>query len=85
LSLPGLNEADLNPELLHPLLDEDPLLVDNGNGNGGNDDSSDNVGGIGEDEDDEDDGVVAGPTVEAYVELAKTSHTFLLLDVSSLH
>jgi hypothetical protein len=85
LSLPGLNEADPNPEPLHPLLDEDPLLVDNGNGNGGNDDGGDNAGDIGEDDDDEDDGVVAGPTVEAYVELAKTSRMFLLLDVSSLH
>jgi hypothetical protein len=32
-----------------------------------------------EDEDDEDDGAVAGPTVEAHVELAKTSRTFLFI------
>ena len=37
------------------------------------------MGDIGEDEDDEDDGVVAGPTAEAYVELAKTSRTFYYL------
>jgi hypothetical protein len=87
LSLPGLNEAVLNPELPCTLLDGDPLLqvVDDGNGNHGNDDGGDNAGDIGEDENDEDDSTVAGPTVEAYVELAKTSHTFLLLDASRLH
>jgi hypothetical protein len=74
LSPPGLNGANPNPELPRPLLDEDPLLVDDGNGS--NNDGGDNADNIGEDEDDEDDGVVAGPTVEAYVELAKTSCTF---------
>jgi hypothetical protein len=87
LSLPGLNVADPNPEPPCPLLDERPLLqvVDDGNGNHSSDDGGDNVGDIGEDDGDEGDGIVAGPTVEAYVELAKTSRTFLLLDVSRLH
>jgi hypothetical protein len=49
-------------------------------GDGGN-----NAGDINEDEDDEYDGAIAGPTVEAYVELAKTSCTFLLLDISRVH
>ncbi len=77
LSLPGLNEADPNPEPPCPLLDEDPLLrvVVDGNCNRGSDDGGDNVGDIGEDED-EGDGVVASPTVEAYVKLAKTSCMF---------
>ena len=74
-----MNEADPNPEPPHLLLDEDPLLVDNGNGNNSND-----TGDIDEDMDDEDDGAVASPTVEAYVELAKTSCKFVLFNVDKM-
>jgi hypothetical protein len=41
LSPPGLNGANPNPELPRPLLDEDPLLVDDGNGS--NNDGGDNA------------------------------------------
>jgi hypothetical protein len=71
-----MNGADPNPELPHPLVDDGN---DGGSGDGG---GGGNVGGISEDEDGKDDGAVSGPTIEAYVELAKTSCTFLLLDIS---
>ncbi|KAH9022638.1 hypothetical protein EDB85DRAFT_1895162 [Lactarius pseudohatsudake] len=65
-----------NFEPVHPLLDHDedhdeypPLINDCVGGSG-----HDNVRVVGEDENDEDDdGAIAGPTVEASVELAKTS------------
>jgi hypothetical protein len=66
-------------------VDDNPLPVDNGNNGGGDGGGGDNAGDIGEVKDDEEDGAVAGPTVEAYVELAKTSCTFFLLDTSEAH
>jgi hypothetical protein len=76
----GLIGIDPNSELPHPSVDEGPLPVVDGNNGGGDGGRGDNAGNIGEDKDDEEDGAVAGPTVEAYVELAKKSRTSLLLD-----
>jgi hypothetical protein len=61
-----MNEAELELEAPHPLY-QGPLVIGNNNSDG------DSAGKIDEDEDDEDDSDVAGPTVEAFVNLAKTA------------
>ena len=48
-------------------LDQDPPPTSNDESN-----DSNGAANVDEDEDDEDDGAVAGPTVEAHVDLAKT-------------
>jgi hypothetical protein len=65
-----MTDANINHDLPHP--DEDHVDIDNNNTNGGNG-TGVSTGSINKDEDDEDDGDVAGPTVEAYVNLAKTA------------
>ena len=61
-----MNRAEPEPEPEPPLpLDQ----LDNGDGNSVDGISRENI----DDEDDDDEGDVAGPTVEAYVDLAKTA------------
>lgn len=63
------DEADHDLNLPHAPLNQDRRPTDDDCSNNGHDKSAANVDG---DEDDEDDGDVAGPTVEAHVDLAKT-------------
>jgi hypothetical protein len=65
-----MSGANPDPDLPHPLPDQDPLPVNNDDDHGHNLDSG-GTGKIDDGEDDEDDGDVAGPTVEAHVDLAK--------------
>jgi hypothetical protein len=60
------NRADPDLNLPHAPLNQDPPPTNNDHNNNGPANAD-------EDEDDEDDGDVAGPTVEAHVDLAKTS------------
>jgi hypothetical protein len=74
----GMNEPEPELEAPHPLYQGPHIIGNNGDGDG--------AGNIDEDEDDEDDGDVAGPTVEAFVDLAKTARkdcTTLLLNYAN--
>ena len=64
----GINE----PELEAPHLPHQDPLIGNNNGDGDSIDG-DSAGNVDEDEDDDDGGDVTGPTVEAFVDLAKTA------------
>ncbi|KAF8462345.1 hypothetical protein JB92DRAFT_3136774 [Gautieria morchelliformis] len=69
-----MNQADPGSDPPDPLLDQDPQLTHNGNdGDNSGSNNGNNMGNIDEDNDDEAEGDVAGPTVEAHVDLAKTA------------
>jgi hypothetical protein len=68
-----MNRADPDLDPPYPFLDQYPLLVDNNIDNGRNNNNTVDI------DEDEDDGDVAGPTVEAHVDLAKTARKHCMI------